>query len=170
MKKNRENILRALVKEVLVERKINEMVRIASGVKLADNWEEKWKGVSENARLSKPLNRVINYLKQNGTGTLKTIANDAFNSPNAMQPAAGPVSILKQLGILVDTGLVEPKKEKTTVTGAFGRPKVTNDELKTIGLGVISKFSKGSTEFSDEEKEFITNLYNSLSSSEEPEA
>jgi len=145
------------------------MARIATGVKLAPDWEEKWNKSDDSVKLSRPLNRVVTYLKANGTGTLKSIANDAFNSPYAMQPASGPVSMLKKLGIIVDDGLISAPKEKTTKTGEFGRPKVVDEETKAIGMGLINKFSKGLKDFTEEEKMLIQNLYDAINTSEEEE-
>jgi hypothetical protein len=170
--KNKVDLLKKLVQEVLQEKKViklYEMPRIATGVKLAPDWEEKWNKSDETVRLSRPLNRVVTYLKANGTGTLKSIANDAFNSPFAMQPAAGPVSLLKKLGIVIDDGLVSAPKEKTTKTGEFGRPKIVDEEIKALGMGLINKFSKGLKTFTEEEIMLIQNLYDAANSSTETE-
>jgi len=140
-----------------------EMAAIASGLKLADNWKELWETVPESIKLSTRYKRIIDFLEENGTGTLKDIAIEKFNSTDTAV-CNQLVKRLKELGIVESTGYVrEPKyKEKTTTPGAFGRPKLTDENVKMLGLNIVRKFSKGLTDFTDEEKELIQNMYNSI--------
>jgi hypothetical protein len=154
----------------------NEMARIASGIKLADQWEEIWNVQTDSIKKSTRFNRIIDYLKDNESGTLKSIAQEKFNS-NDTASVNQQVRFLKQAGIIEDTGLVTPKKEKTSVNadGVKGRPKLstytnlnlpTNNDIKVLGLIVIKKFAKGDTNFSPEEMDLITQLYNSTTSTQ----
>lgn len=143
----------------------NEMARIASGIKLADQWEEKWNEQADAIKKSTRLTRIIDYLKDNESGTLKAIAQEKFNSTDTAA-VNQQVRFLKQAGIIEDAGLVSPKKEKTSVNadGVKGRPKLTNDDVKTLGVAIIRKFAKGDTNFTLEEIDLITQLHTSATS------
>ena len=140
---------------------IEEMARIASGVKLADDYETVLAAQPENIRTSTRMQKIIAFLKDNDSATLKDIAMALYGRPDTAS-VNQLVITLKKVGIVTDTGLVSPKAEKSSVNapGVKGRPKITNDEIKMLGDGVLRKFAKGQTNFSDEEKDFITQLYN----------
>jgi hypothetical protein len=157
--------------------KINEEddARIAGAVELTDNYETILATKSE-IRNTRKYRDVIDILKDNPPMTNKqlAIAYEKIVSKNEKRPIkpdnlVDPASVnriiidLKAACVVVGTGLVTAKKaDKTPVNapGVKGRPKITNDEIKMLGDGVLRKFAKGQTNFSDEEKDFITQLYN----------
>jgi methyltransferase-like protein len=155
--------LRNLIEETIDEMVINEMPP-SRGIKFTDNWEEKWNSAPDNIKSSIRFKRIIDFFKENESGTLKDIAKEKFNS-NDTASCNQQVAFLKSLGILEDTGYVTPlkDKERKNPEGVYGRPKVTDEETKMLGVSIIRKFSKGNTEFTDEEKDLITKLYNSIS-------
>lgn len=148
----------------LIEETIDEMAKPKSGLKFADDWEEKWNSVPDGVKNSVRFKRIIDFFKENESGTLLDIAQTKFNS-NDTASCNQQVRLLKGLGILEDTGYVTPlkDKERKNPEGVFGRPKVTDEETKMLGVNIIRKFSKGITTFTDEEKDLITKLYNSIS-------
>ncbi len=140
---------------------IEELARIASGLKLADDYETALAAQPENIRSSTRMQKIIAFLKDNGSATLKDVAMALYGRPDTAS-VNQLVKALKQAGIIEDTGLVTPKLEKPPVNapGVKGRPKVTNDEIKMLGGGALRKFAKGQTDFTPEEINFITQLYN----------
>ena len=151
--------LKRLIGEVL-----DEMSRPKSGLKLADDWEEKWNSAPDAVKNSVRFKRIIDYFEENETGTLLDIAQTKCKS-NDTASCNQQVRLLKSLGIIEDTGYVTPlkDKERKNPEGVFGRPKVTDEETKMLGVSVIRKFSKGNTDFTPEEIDLITKLYNSIS-------
>jgi hypothetical protein len=148
----------------LIEETIDEMAKPAKGLKFTDSWEEKWNSAPDNIKSSVRFKRIIDFFKENESGTLKDIATEKFNSTDTAS-CNQQVAFLKSLGILEDTGYVSPlkDKERKNPEGVYGRPKVTDEETKMLGINIIRKFSKGNKEFTDEEKDLITKLYNSIS-------
>ncbi len=140
---------------------IEELARIASGLQLADDYETALAAQPENVRSSTRMQKIIAFLKDNGSATLKDIAMALYGRPDTAS-VNQLVKALKQAGIINDTGLIAPKAEKSAVNapGVKGRPKVTNDEIKMLGGGALRKFAKGQTDFTPEEIDFITQLYN----------
>lgn len=153
-----------------MENNLDELARIASGLKLADDYETALAAQPENVRSSTRMQKIIAFLKDNGSGTLKDIAMALYGRPDTAS-VNQLVKALKQAGIIEDTGLVSPKAEKPAVNapGVKGRPKVTNDEIKLLGGGALRKFAKGQTDFTPEEIDFITQLYNAATSISEEE-
>ena len=149
---------------------IEELARIASGLKLADDYETALAAQPENIRASTRMQKIIAFLKDSGSATLKDIAMALYNRPDTAS-VNQLVRALKQAGIVADTGLVSPKAEKTPTNapGIKGRPKVTNDEIKMLGGGALRKFAKGETDFTPEEIDFITQLYNAATAVSESE-
>jgi len=149
---------------------IEELARIASGLKLADDYEAALAAQPENIRSSTRMQKIIAFLKDNGSATLKDVAMALYGRPDTAS-VNQLVKGLKQAGIIADTGLVAPKMVKTTINapGIKGRPKVTNDEIKMLGGGALRKFAKGETDFTPEEIDFITQLYNAATSISESE-
>jgi hypothetical protein len=149
---------------------IEELARIASGVKLAAGYKEALASQPDNIKNSSRMQKIIAYLEQNETATLKDIAMALYNRPDAAS-VNQLVKALKQTGIIEDTGLIAPKQVKASVNapGVKGRPKVTNDEIKMLGGGALRKFAKGETDFTPEEIDFITQLYNAATSISEAE-
>ena len=165
--------------------KINEEddSRIAGGVELADNYETILATKSEIRNNGKYM-KIINILKDKPPMTNKQIAiayeeilSTDLRRPKKSDDDVDPASVnriiieLKEAGVVIGTGLVSPKAGKSSVNapGVKGRPKLTNDEIKTLGDGVIRKFSKGQTNFTSEEINFITQLYNATTSTSEEE-
>jgi hypothetical protein len=149
---------------------IEELARIASGLKLADDYEAALAAQPENIRSSTRMQKIIAFLKDNGSATLKDVAMALYGRPDTAS-VNQLVKGLKQAGIIADTGLVAPKMVKTTINapGIKGRPKVTNDEIKMLGGGALRKFAKGETAFTPEEIDFITQLYNAATAISESE-
>jgi len=149
---------------------LEEMARIASGLKLADDYKTALAAQPENIRASTRMQKIIAFLKDSGSATLKDIAMALYNRPDTAS-VNQLVRALKQAGIVADTGLVSPKAEKTPTNapGIKGRPKVTNDEIKMLGGGALRKFAKGETDFTPEEIDFITQLYNAATAVSESE-
>jgi hypothetical protein len=149
---------------------IEELARIASGLKLADDYETALAAQPENIRSSTRMQKIIAFLKDNGSATLKDVAMALYGRPDTAS-VNQLVKALKQAGIIADTGLVAPKAEKSAVNapGIKGRPKVTNDEIKMLGGGALRKFAKGQTDFTPEEIDFITQLYNAATAISESE-
>jgi hypothetical protein len=149
---------------------IEELARIASGLKLADDYETALAAQPENIRASTRMLKIIAFLKDSGSATLKDIAMALYNRPDTAS-VNQLVKALKQAGIVADTGLVSPKAEKSPINapGIKGRPKVTNDEIKMLGGGALRKFAKGQTDFTPEEIDFITQLYNAATAVSEAE-
>jgi DNA-binding MarR family transcriptional regulator len=149
---------------------IEELARIASGVKLAAGYKEALASQPDNIKNSSRMQKIIAYLEQNETATLKDIAMALYNRPDTAS-VNQLVKALKQTGIIEDTGLVAPKQVKASVNapGVKGRPKVSNDEIKMLGGGALRKFAKGETDFTPEEIDFITQLYNAATAISESE-
>jgi DNA-binding Lrp family transcriptional regulator len=136
--------------------KINEEddSRIAGGVELADNYETILATQSEIRNNDKYM-KIINILKDKPPMTNKqiAIAYEEIVSTNKRRPKkpdneVDPASVnqiiikLKEAGVVIGTGLVSSKAGKSSVNapGVKGRPKLTNDEIKTLGDGVIRKY------------------------------
>ncbi len=149
---------------------IEELARIASGLKLADDYETALAAQPENIRSSTRMQKIISFLKDKESATLKDIAVALYGREDTAS-VNQLVKGLKQAGIIADTGLVAPKAEKTPVNapGVKGRPKVTNDEIKMLGGGALRKFAKGQSDFTPEEIDFITQLYNAATAISEEE-
>jgi hypothetical protein len=149
---------------------LKEMARIASGVKLADDYETILATQPESIKSSSRMQKIIAFLKNSDSATLKDIAMALYNRPDTAS-VNQLIITLKKAGIVTDTGLVSPKAEKSSVNapGVKGRPKITNDEIKRLGDGVLRKFSKGGTDFTPEEIDFITQLYNATTNTSEEE-
>jgi hypothetical protein len=156
------DLLRKIVRETLEEKGLDEMARLATGYKLADNWEEAFASLPPNIQKSTRFLRVIDHLKDNPGAEMKDIALAQFG-PNADTPAVNPqIRALLGVGVIEKTGYTTPKAVKMEPTGTRGRPKVTNDELKMMGARIALKFAKGDSSYTPEEIEYIQNLYNSL--------
>ena len=140
---------------------LNEFARIAIGLKLTKDWEEKWESLPKNIKLGVPYTRIRDYMKEhNGeTVTLKDLALNA--NPNAKDTAGvnQQVRTLKKEGIIEETGYVEepkPKKEKNP-DSLRGRP-AGSGAPKTIEHTIGLKLAKGNTDFTPEEKAFLKKL------------
>ena len=68
--------LKQLIREALNNVDLNEMARIANGLKLADGWEEKWEDLPRNIKLGIGFKRIKDYLEAHNseTVTLKDLA------------------------------------------------------------------------------------------------
>jgi hypothetical protein len=156
--------------------KINEdMARKADDVKLADNYEDILAN-QPTIKNSDKYKDIIDILKKKPLTTNKEIATDYEKKRRPEKPESKIDSAIINQFIrkLRDVGIVDPLPEKTNnnvdkIPGVKGRPKITNDEIKMLGDGVLRKFAKGQTNFSDEEKDFITQLYNAATNTSEEE-
>jgi hypothetical protein len=154
-----------ILESINEDESLREMARIASGYKLTDNWEDKWNSLSDSTRKSTRFTRVVDYMKGKDSVLMKDIALDQFNSTDT-------ASVNPQLRALLDAGVVEKtglvsepksKQPKEPSADGRGRKKITNDELKAMGSKIATKFAQSSAEkpveFSDEEKQYIMDLY-----------
>jgi hypothetical protein len=154
-----------ILEAIQEEQDLKELARIASGYKLTDNWEENFDKLPDNVKKSTRFTRVVDYMKGKDSVLMKDIAQDQFNSTDT-------ASVNPQLRALLDaevvekTGLVsEPKKNQPKEPSADGRgrKKITDDAKKEMGMKIATKFAKASdekpAEFSEEEKQYIMDLY-----------
>jgi len=154
------------LKQIIKEMAVQEMARIASGFKLAPDWDKKWS--VDPGKNSSKFQKILNYLKEKDEvpTTLKELAMELYNS-NDTATVNQAISYLKKQGIVQDTGYMSEPKSATAVRknepGVYGRPKITDDSAKMLGLNIIRKFSQGNTDFSEEEKDLIKKMYNSIS-------
>lgn len=156
MKFNLRQMIRESISNVL-----SEMPNIATLFKLSDNFQSKLDMADERVKLSKSVIKMVDYLKANPEGTtLKAAADSIYGVPDTARTSS-TIRLLKSLGIVEDIGLEHPRKEKTPNSGIQGRPKVVNDDVKSLGISVIRKYSAGKSDFTPEELEFIDKLYQS---------
>ena len=154
-----------ILESINEDESLREMARIASGYKLTDDWEDKWNGLPDSTKKSTRFTRVVDYMKGKDSVLMKDIAQDQFNSTDTA--SVNPqLRALLDAGVVEKTGLVsEPKKyeKKEPSADGRGRKKITNDELKAMGSKIAVKFAQSSAEkpaeFSDEEKQYIMDLY-----------
>jgi hypothetical protein len=153
--------LRKLIRESLNEIALDEMA-IATKLKLAPDWEKMWAAEPDRIKYSVQYKRVIKNLKEKGDNTLKQMAMDECGSTDT-------ACVNKQVIYLVQQGIVERgEKEREPLStstgrknpeGIYGRPKVTDEETKMLGLNIIRKFSKGISSFTAAEQDLIAKLY-----------
>jgi len=151
----------------IVENVMSEMARIPSKFELTDDYEVKLGSAPDQVKNGSRYKRVIEYLKAHGGATTKEIAVEEFKTQE--QAAVNPIiQMLTGLGIVKSAGLVsEPIGKVKGEPGIKGRPKLTNDEIKQLGIAVIRKFSKGQSDYTPEEIKFIEDLASSIGSAEE---
>jgi hypothetical protein len=148
-----------MVKEmVLAETELDEMARIATYYELTDDYEEAISKMPENKQKSSRYQRVINYLKDNGQGTLKTIADEEFRTSETA--AVSPImSDLVSYGVAQKGDLVSPKQEKPVGDGTRGRKMSDVGRVKSA----LEKFKAGSSDYTDEERTALQNFIDSIS-------
>ena len=148
-----------MVKEmVLAETELDEMARIATYYELTDDYEEAISKMPENKQKSSRYQRVINYLKDNGQGTLKTIADEEFRTSETA--AVSPImSDLVSYGVAQKGDLVSPKQEKPVGDGTRGRKMSDVGRVKSA----LEKFKAGSSDYTDEERAALKNFIDSIS-------
>lgn len=130
-----------------VDESVNEMARIATFYVLTDDFEEAISGMPENKQKSSRYQRVINYLKDNGQGTLKDIADEEFRTSETA--AVSPIMAdLVSYGVAKKGDLVAPKKEKSVGDGTRGRKMSDVGRVKSA----MEKFKAGSSDYTDEER------------------
>ena len=130
-----------------VDESLNEMARIATFYVLTDDFEEAIAGMPENKQKSSRYQRVINYLKDNGQGTLKDIADEEFRTSETA--AVSPIMAdLVSYGVAKKGDLVAPKKEKSVGDGTRGRKMSDVGRVKSA----MEKFKAGSSDYTDEER------------------
>jgi hypothetical protein len=152
--------LKALIKEMAVD----EMARIATGYKLADNWEEALSKLPDNIKKSSRIERIINYLKGKDVAYMRDAAVDIYNNPDTAS-VNQQFRTLMQAGVINQTGLASTPAymNKPESTGILGRPKISDDSKKMIGAKVAAKYARGAADFTDEEVAYIKDLYKSIS-------
>jgi hypothetical protein len=153
-----------MVKEMVLaetevnEEEIDEMARIATYYELTDDYEEAISKMPENKQKSSRYQRVINYLKDNGQGTLKTIADEEFRTSETA--AVSPImSDLVSYGVAQKGDLVSPKQEKPVGDGTRGRKMSDVGRVKSA----LEKFKAGSSDYTDEERTALQNFIDSIS-------
>lgn len=130
-----------------VDESLNEMARIATFYVLTDDFEEAIAGMPENKQKSSRYQRVINYLKDKGQGTLKDIADEEFRTSETA--AVSPIMAdLVSYGVAKKGDLVAPKKEKSVGDGTRGRKMSDVGRVKSA----MEKFKAGSSDYTDEER------------------
>lgn len=157
--------IKQLIKESFNESRVDEMARIPGGYKLTDDFEEKFKTLPDNIQKSTRYTRIINYMKGKDSVLMKDIADSEFQTTDTA--SVNPqIRALLDAGVIEKTGLVsEPKKNqpKEPSGEARGRKKITNDELKSFGAKIATKYAQSSeekpAEFTEEEKQWIMDLY-----------
>ncbi len=160
--------LRKLIRES-INNVVTEMANIAKIIKLTPDWESKLNMADESIKLSRPVTKMIEFLKQNPEGSTLKASAEAIYGVVDTALTSGIIRLLKSVGVVQEDGLERPKKEKPESSGISGRPKIMDDDKKTLGISVIRKYSKGDTSFTPEEIEFIDALYQSARFGEEEE-
>lgn len=141
-----------------VDESLNEMARIATFYVLTDDFEEAIAGMPENKQKSSRYQRVINYLKDNGQGTLKDIADEEFRTSETA--AVSPIMAdLVSYGVAKKGDLVAPKKEKPVGDGTRGRKMSDVGRVKSA----MEKFKAGSSDYTDEERVALKAFIDSIS-------
>jgi hypothetical protein len=151
------------LKQIIREMAVAEMANIAKGFKLADNWEEALNALPDSIKNSSRIDRIIRYMKENDIVYLKDAAEAIYNDPDTAR-VNQQFKTLLQAGVIDQTGHKTPPKylTKAPSSGILGRPKVSDDAKKMLGRNVAAKYAKGTTNFTEEEKAYITDLYNSI--------
>lgn len=163
-KKLTKEEFKTMVKEMVLaeteenEEKIDEMARIATYYVLTDDFEEAIAGMPENKQKSSRYQRVINYLKDKGQGTLKDIADEEFRTSETA--AVSPIMAdLVSYGVAEKGDLVAPKKEKSVGDGSRGRKMSDVGRVKSA----LAKFKDGSSDYTDEERAALKAFIDSIS-------
>jgi len=137
------------------------MARPAEGYKLVDGWKEilqsKIEGTEDKAAKNK-FNRYITILDK--------VADDPhFKFPQLFGGGYTPIKnellmlkVVEPAGIKLDKHGIYTPPEKSDIPGIKGRPKTIDDEKKSVGMSLVSKYAKNDTNFTDEEKEMILSL------------
>lgn len=156
--------IRQMIRES-INKNLSEMANIATLYKLTDDYKSK---LSNPEAQRKGAQKVITFLEKYPNGApMKQAAQEIYNSFDTAS-VNSTFRMLKGMGIIVDAGLEKPKVDKPAPLGlGQGRPKITNEEIKQAGIGVIRKFSKGDTAFDENEKKLIQALYDAMKADEE---
>lgn len=171
--------LRKLIKEEIQTVLENDfegapaMARPAEGYKLVDDWKEilqsKIEGTEDKAAKNK-FNRYISILD-------KVADEPHFKFPQLFGGGYTPIKnellmlkVVEPAGIKLDKHGIYTPPEKSDVPGVKGRPKTIDDEKKALGMSIVSKYAKGSSDFTDEEKAMITSLAKLLKKSAKPKS
>ena len=111
---------------------------------------------------------------ESGIASLQQIATKAFGAGTEQQAVFQPVKRLVNAGVVKQStqkyarspfsGKLKSftKSEKPVATGIRGRKKEVDADVKTMGAGIISKFSRGNNDYTPEEVAYIKNLFKSL--------
>jgi len=163
-KKLTKEEFKTMVKEMVLaetevnEEEIDEMARIATYYELTDDFEDAIAGMPENKQKSSRYQRVINYLKDKGQGTLKDIADEEFRTSETA--AVSPIMAdLVSYGVAKKGDLVAPKKEKSVGDGTRGRKMSDVGRVKSA----MEKFKAGSSDYTDEERAALKAFIDSIS-------
>jgi hypothetical protein len=158
LQKIADPVTKSATKTEVNEEEIDEMARIATYYELTDDYEEAISKMPENKQKSSRYQRVINYLKDNGQGTLKTIADEEFRTSETA--AVSPImSDLVSYGVAQKGDLVSPKQEKPVGDGTRGRKMSDVGRVKSA----LEKFKAGSSDYTDEERTALQNFIDSIS-------
>jgi len=156
------SLLRNLIREAIEEMELDEMARISTGYKLADDWQSRYASLPDSIQKSTRYERIVNYLKDNPeTAKLQMAMDLGYREQQAINQL---VNTLEAAGVVEKTGLTkEPMAKSPSVgSGIKGRPAVFNRDILDQGASVIKKFAKGDTNYTPEEIDFIKSLYSSF--------
>lgn len=146
-----------------------EEARTAKFLKLTDDYEAVLAAQPENVRKSTRMQRIIAFLKDNNPATLKNLAMALYNRPDTASVNQLVNALEKAKIISVIEKTIPDSNTNKNLPGIKGRPKVTNDEIVKLGTSTLRKFAKGQTDFTPEEIDFITQLYNAATAISESE-
>jgi hypothetical protein len=146
-----------------------EEARTAKFLKLTDDYEAVLAAQPENVRKSTRMQRIIAFLKDNNPATLKNLAMALYNRPDTASVNQLVNALEKAKIISVIEKTIPDSNTNKNLPGIKGRPKVTNDEIVKLGTSTLRKFAKGQTDFTPEEIDFITQLYNAATAISEAE-
>lgn len=156
------SLLRNLIREAIEEMELDEMARISTGYKLADDWQSRYASLPDSIQKSTRYERIVNYLKDNPeTAKLQMAMDLGYREQQAINQL---VNTLEAAGVVEKTGLTkEPMAKSPSIgSGIKGRPAVFNRDILDQGASVIKKFAKGDTNYTPEEIDFIKSLYSSF--------
>ena len=98
-------------------------------------------------------------LDEGSISTIYALTDDWEAKYKALKPSSQTDRVIK---FITNPPIDEETKNPVAATKR-GRPKVADDAKRLIGAKIISKFSKGSVDFDDEEIAFIEDLYKAVS-------
>jgi hypothetical protein len=143
---------------------LKEMARIAQGLKLTSDYKEKMEGMPDRFKTSTRYQRVIKHLENNESSTLRQMAEDEFNTTDTAA-VNQLVRDLVDYGVIEKTGYVTPPKSKEPKgDGTKGRPMSSAGYIKSA----LAKYREGDFDYTDKEREELTDFIKNLNASLKP--